>query len=507
MIGAMNNGVNGLLAFEKAIGVESNNVSNTTTIGHKEDNVTFQDLIYNKGYGKGVEIQKIDKNFEQGALQQTNVNLDVAISGTGMFIVTERTSGDVFYTRAGNFQQGEDGFLETQETFKVLGLSPQTQNIVGTDVADTMFTNDFSQEIVSIDVNNTQRDVIGLDEDNNEIYSITKQELYNINVKTTDYNTLATDDTVSGSNYKTASSKINDVVLLKNDYIDKLKLLQTDFSADSIPSTTQISQIDYSSQLSQLQDQNDYLQVTIDGNEFRQYFDTDLETTLNKFSDKLSNSEGFSSSIDSTSGILTIEGLVPGSEFNIHEANINTEYIPVSTLQEAVLGSGIEMVNSSRDALKATVENAGAKYLEITNVLDYTVDNNVVPNDEINLRLNALGLVENEKGSIEISDDGFVYVWSDNNKFLVSKISTAHFKNMQGLTPQGSNIFQQSQDSGIPLNADNLNTVIPMFVENGNSSFASTLSKLVFYQRAYEANAKSITVSDEFLDTAIKMKQ
>lgn len=238
MMGALFNGITGLTSFERAISVEGNNVSNTTTIGHKEDQVRFEDMIYNRGYGKGVGIQTIQKNFLQGDVQITNVNLDVAIEGKGFFIVSERGTGDIFYSRAGNFKQAADGLLETQEGFKVLGLSPQQQNIVSTDANDTSFTNDFSQFITSIDLSNNET-------------------VYNFNAKTTDYNSSAVDDTTSGDNSKTASSKINDVDLLKNDYINKLKLLQSNFTTTSTPSTTQISQINFQSHLSDLQNEND----------------------------------------------------------------------------------------------------------------------------------------------------------------------------------------------------------------------------------------------------------
>lgn len=487
MMGALFNGITGLTSFERAISVEGNNVSNTTTIGHKEDQVRFEDMIYNRGYGKGVGIQTIQKNFLQGDVQITNVNLDVAIEGKGFFIVSERGTGDIFYSRAGNFKQAADGLLETQEGFKVLGLSPQQQNIVSTDANDTSFTNDFSQFITSIDLSNNET-------------------VYNFNAKTTDYNSSAVDDTTSGDNSKTASSKINDVDLLKNDYINKLKLLQSNFTTTSTPSTTQISQINFQSHLSDLQNENDFLQITFDGTQYRQYFDTDIETTLKNLSDKISNTKGFTSSVDTNSGILTIENLIPGKSFNLFEANINEQYIAIEKMQEAVLGSGMEMINSSREALKKAVENADAKYLEIENVLSYS-DKSVIGQDEINLKLRNLGLVENELGTISITDDGLVYVKSDENNFLISKIQTAHFRNEQGLYAKGSNTYQETESSGNPLNADSLNTLVSNSIETGNSKYNNSLSKLLFYQKAFEANSKSITVSDEFLQTAIEMKK
>lgn len=487
MIGALWNGVIGIATFDRAMGVESNNVTNATTVGHKADEITFEDLMYRDGFGKGVAIQTINKNFSQGGIKLTNVDLDVAIEGKGFFITKERITGDTYYSRAGNFQQAEDGFLENQDKMKILGLSPQIKNVVSTNPADTMFTNDFSRNMVSTNV-------------------YFNETVMNINTRVSDYNSLATSDNSTGSNSKTASSKINDVDYLRKNYLDKLALFQTTPSNTSVPSTSQISNVDFSSSLSELNDVNDSISITLNGNTYRQYFDTDLQTTLNKFSDKLSNSEGFTSSIDTTTGMLTIEGMVPGKSFKINDAKINNTYFESSNTQNAVAGSGLAMIDSARTAFKNAVENANAKFLEITNTLSFS-DKSVIGNDEINLRLNSLGLMEDAKGKVSISDDGLVFVTEGDNKFLVSKIQTAHFRNEQGLKAVGTNTFKITEESGRALNADNLNKLISTALENANVSYSSTLSTLLFYQKAFEANSKSISTSDEFIKTAIDMKK
>ena len=487
MIGALWNGVIGIATFDRAMGVESNNVTNATTVGHKADEITFEDLMYRDGFGKGVAIQTINKNFSQGGIKLTNVDLDVAIEGKGFFITKERITGDTYYSRAGNFQQAEDGFLENQDKMKILGLSPQIKNVVSTNPADTMFTNDFSRNMVSTNV-------------------YFNETVMNINTRVSDYNSLATSDNSTGSNSKTASSKINDVDYLRKNYLDKLALFQTTPSNTSVPSTSQISNVDFSSSLSELNDVNDSISITLNGNTYRQYFDTDLQTTLNKFSDKLSNSEGFTSSIDTTTGMLTIEGMVPGKSFKINDAKINNTYFESSNTQNAVAGSGLAMIDSARTAFKNAVENANAKFLEITNTLSFS-DKSVIGNDEINLRLNSLGLMEDAKGKVSITDDGLVFVTEGDNKFLVSKIQTAHFRNEQGLKAVGTNTFKITEESGRALNADNLNKLISTALENANVSYSSTLSTLLFYQKAFEANSKSISTSDEFIKTAIDMKK
>lgn len=487
MIGALWNGVIGIATFDRAMGVESNNVTNATTVGHKADEITFEDLMYRDGFGKGVAIQTINKNFSQGGIKLTNVDLDVAIEGKGFFITKERITGDTYYSRAGNFQQAEDGFLENQDKMKILGLSPQIKNVVSTSPADTMFTNDFTKNMVSTNV-------------------YFNETVMNINTRVSDYNSLATSDNSTGSNSKTASSKINDVDYLRKNYLDKLALFQTTPSNTSVPSTSQISNVDFSSSLSELNDVNDSISITLNGNTYRQYFDTDLQTTLNKFSDKLSNSEGFTSSIDTTTGMLTIEGMVPGKSFKINDAKINNTYFESSNTQNAVAGSGLAMIDSARTAFKNAVENANAKFLEITNTLSFS-DKSVIGNDEINLRLNSLGLMEDAKGKVSITDDGLVFVTEGDNKFLVSKIQTAHFRNEQGLKAVGTNTFKITEESGRALNADNLNKLVSTALENANVSYSNTLSTLLFYQKAFEANSKSISTSDEFIKTAIDMKK
>lgn len=487
MMGAMWNGMNGINTFDRAISVESNNVSNSGTIGHKLDQVTFEDLIYKKGFGKGVGIQSVSKSFNQGEIQLTKADLDVSIEGKGFFIAKERLTGKILYTRAGNFQQAEDGFLETQEKMKVLGLSPQSKTVIGTNPGDNIFTKEFSKNVTSSNLN-------------------LNDTVYNINTKVSDYRTTATDSLEKGNNYKTASSKINDVDFLKNDYISKIRSFQSNPDSNSTNSTSQISQVQFASSFGELKNENDYLTVTIGDREFRQNFNGSIETTLKELSDKLSNSEGLTSSVDTATGVLTIKGLVPGSDFRLSKATVNDHYIPTLNVQSATAGTGLGMINSSRDALKQAVENSGAKFLEIRNTLSLG-NTNAIGNDEINLRLNSLGLVEDVKGKITISNDGLVFVTDDENSFLVSKIETAHFRSMEGLDPVGSNTFKETEESGKAFNANLLNKVVSNSIERANVNYSNTLSTLLFYQKAFEANSKSISISDEFIKTAVDMKR
>ena len=61
--------------------------------------------------GLGSRVSSIQTELRQGAFKQTNRNLDVAIEGAGYFQVTDPSTGEIQYTRAGNFNVNADGAL------------------------------------------------------------------------------------------------------------------------------------------------------------------------------------------------------------------------------------------------------------------------------------------------------------------------------------------------------------------------------------------------------------
>lgn len=102
----------GLTAHQEQMNVISNNMANVNTVGFKPMRVSFTDLMYknlNRAeaenpamIGHGAKINKTDTNVTVGPLELTNSYLDFAITGEGYFAL-ENASGDITYTRAGNF--------------------------------------------------------------------------------------------------------------------------------------------------------------------------------------------------------------------------------------------------------------------------------------------------------------------------------------------------------------------------------------------------------------------
>src|SRR6202161_1980621 len=128
----------GLDAQNTQMAVIAYNLANTNTTGFKSDRAAFQDLMYqnvkqvgaqstqNTQYstgltlGTGVRIAATEKNYAQGSGLQTGGNLDMAITGLGLFQITT-AEGPLAYTRDGSFSMDAQGNVVTASGYP---LSP-----------------------------------------------------------------------------------------------------------------------------------------------------------------------------------------------------------------------------------------------------------------------------------------------------------------------------------------------------------------------------------------------
>ncbi len=141
MMRSLYSAVSGLQNHQTRMDVIGNNVSNVNTTGFKKGRVTFQDILSQtltgaakptdergglnpKQVGLGMSIASIDTLMNQGSLQVTGKNTDLAIAGEGFFVMKlgERT----FYTRNGNFLIDKEGTLVNANGLKVQGWNAIT---------------------------------------------------------------------------------------------------------------------------------------------------------------------------------------------------------------------------------------------------------------------------------------------------------------------------------------------------------------------------------------------
>lgn len=118
--GALFSGVSGLAAQGQALGIISDNISNVSTVGYKENSANFATLVtapatinsYSPGGVRTKPAQHID---QQGLLQATTSPTDIAIVGNGLLVVNEAAvpgiGDDYLFTRAGSFRTDANGDL------------------------------------------------------------------------------------------------------------------------------------------------------------------------------------------------------------------------------------------------------------------------------------------------------------------------------------------------------------------------------------------------------------
>lgn len=111
--------LSGLKNAETDLRVIANNIANAETVGFKKSSVQFADLVATgsatdprRSPGIGATVAGITQDFVLGPLEQTGRALDLAIDGDGFFALSNPFSGDVSYSRNGNFRLTAAGELE-----------------------------------------------------------------------------------------------------------------------------------------------------------------------------------------------------------------------------------------------------------------------------------------------------------------------------------------------------------------------------------------------------------
>lgn len=128
LYGALFSGVSGLFAQSQSLAMISDNISNINTVGYKGTVAQFSTLVtgtnnatsYSAG---GVRSQPLATINKQGLVQTSTSPTDVAISGSGFFVVNTLSdaTGENLYTRAGSFLEDNQGNLRNANGFFLMG--------------------------------------------------------------------------------------------------------------------------------------------------------------------------------------------------------------------------------------------------------------------------------------------------------------------------------------------------------------------------------------------------
>ncbi|MFA5600756.1 MAG: flagellar hook-basal body complex protein, partial [Phenylobacterium sp.] len=143
---AMRAGVSGLLANSSALAALSDNIANVNTTAYKRSQVNFGSIVtsqYLSGAYSAGGVRAVNRQYvsQQGLIQAANSSTDMAISGEGFFVVTQKgadllPSDARFFTRSGSFTVDSDGYLVNDQGYYLQGWPINSDGTIDRSPAD-----------------------------------------------------------------------------------------------------------------------------------------------------------------------------------------------------------------------------------------------------------------------------------------------------------------------------------------------------------------------------------
>lgn len=131
----------GAMTQQERMNVISNNMANTNTIGYKSKSSVFSDLMYvvmhgqqDVYHGTGVKMERTNTDFTPGGMTASaEGGYNYYINGDGFFMLRDQITGEISYTRAGNFSlsvKGDERNLINDNRKQVLDENRQPIHLV-----------------------------------------------------------------------------------------------------------------------------------------------------------------------------------------------------------------------------------------------------------------------------------------------------------------------------------------------------------------------------------------
>lgn len=113
--------------------------------------------------------------------------------------------------------------------------------------------------------------------------------------------------------------------------------------------------------------------------------------------------------------------------------------------------------------------------------------------------------------SMSIDRNGIVTAKYGNENYVLGKVAIATFNNPDGLEKQGNNTYAASANTGAAIiggSGQNGSGLLESGkIEMSNVDLANEFTEMIIASRAYQANSRSITTSDEMLQELINLKR
>ncbi|WP_417811684.1 flagellar hook protein FlgE [Thalassospira alkalitolerans] len=568
LFGAMISGVSGLNAQSQNLGVISDNISNLNTIGYKGTVGRFSTLVTesatNTSYTPGgVRFHPTALISKQGLLQATSSNTAAAISGDGFFVVrgtnNPGSDNEIFFTRAGDFKPDDDGYLRNTAGYYVQGwATDRNGNLL--DPAGTATTSNSSavSDLQVLDINSiltaaasTTSIEFGANLNRNETAfvggsnvsttlgvdgtaalagqaGITAGDSFDITYNgTTTTITIAAGETLSdiaakisavtGATATATSTGANDTLTITGSFADQDVVITNN-------NNTPLTALGFTGPFPAT------LAATYTGGDLASGTVAENNTMPVTIFDSLGSAH-----------VVQLQVIKLGQNrwgFELTGSTAADELDP-ALHPDGLIQSGIITFNGD-GSLRTFTDNA-----ETTNLVDQDIAvnwSNGSNANQITIDLGIVGLTNgvtqfgagsdsngnlveydtkfiNQDGAqagsmvnYGFTEDGFLQVeFANGVKRPIYKLAIATFEAPDEMENHTGNVYRQTRESGdYLLREPGLNgagNVVASALESSNVDLAVEFTNMIVTQRAYSANTKTITTTDEMLDELIRIKR
>ena len=442
---ALTTAVSGLQAQSFALQNISGNIANSQTIGYKETDTLFQDLVSSAALGQqtagGVFAGSSASNGVQGTIQNETVSTDMAIDGNGWFVVAQPSgsaggtqqsfSGVNYYTRRGDFQVNQNGYLVNGAGYYLMGipLNPATGNPTASSPQVLQFNNNFLPAQATTQINYQAN-----------LPSAPSSQPF----KLSDYTVNPLD---SGSGTVVG----NDASTFAAQSLDGGSITTYDSEGNAVNVQMRWAETNTSS----------------GGNTWQLFYQTNSSATGTQVAwQNAGTSFTFNSSGQLTSPTTTT--------LSLSNLTVNGDVVGNVTL------------NYGTGGLTQFATNTG-------NVQVSTITQN--------------GFAAGQMQSLSVDGQGHIVgAYSNGQTVALANVTLATFTGQDSLQPLNGEAYAATPDSGTPIYSAT-GKVVGSSLEASNVDIATQFSQLIVAQQAYSANARVMTTANQMIQSLLQVIQ
>ncbi len=561
-------GLSGLNASSRSLDVIGNNIANANTTGMKSSRAEFSDLVASSlgvsgssGAGLGVALANISQQFTQGNITMTGNNLDVAINGGGFFQL-KQADGSLAYSRDGSFKMDKDGFIKSNSNANLMGFPTDisgkpTSNAIqalqlptGKPIdakATSTITAEFNLDAITplavgapAKVGPPAVPAVPITPVATYGTSVTAYDSQGVSVPVSLYFVKV------GPNYSASPAVLTDAWDVYDDstIASGTAALKTNNAANANPVNDAIRAAN------EAQSTTSAANTAIN----KLYADLDAKNTaINAANDVIDkkNTELNAANVSTTGNLPTyalgtIEllptKLLEGKSTFIPPAAttpipiITSDLKPTFTVKAMTGGVEGETLPANKDlagqvpsgALYRMEFDSTGKLISSTTkpTLTLTSPNPSIGTFTATLDIDKVtqygspfavsnlvqdGYKSGELTGLTIGTNGLINAhYSNGQSQAAGQVSMADFRNVQGLTPLGGNVWAATYTSGPPVQGTpgvgKFGVFRPGALEDSNVDLTSELVNMMTAQRAYQANAQTIKTQDQVLSTLVNLR-